>query len=433
MKLKLFAPITKIDEEQRLVYGVLAEEAVDKDGEIMDYAQSKTFFQKWNANFSELTDGDSVGNMREMHGKSAAGRFVEMIYDDVSKTISVVAKVVDDAAWKKVVEKVYTGFSIGARRVGKSVIDKATGAARWVADPFEGSLVDNPCMYGAKVTMFKSDGSHVDEDFAGKNTGEKCLFCVGDFAVLVSQLNSLAASFEYEAQYEGDNSPIPAKARELAKQLGDLLVEYATEEVQEASEALAAAAGISTEGKNMKKKFAEPGERPVEKIDEPGVRPPNTVETPAVEAPKTEKVAVITTGTALKISRKQLLAAMQAMIATDAETVEVTVSDETPVIETPAGKVATPAVEKVESETVTKAAFDTLKSENDALKADVLKINQTLTEFLKQPIPSPVKLKGAVLVGKDLDVADQVDDKEKAITNPRDAILKIHAAGPQRG
>jgi hypothetical protein len=34
--LRLFLSITKIDEEKRTVYGVLAEEAVDKAGETFD-------------------------------------------------------------------------------------------------------------------------------------------------------------------------------------------------------------------------------------------------------------------------------------------------------------------------------------------------------------------------------------------------------------
>lgn len=429
MKLKFFAPILKIDEEQRLVYGVLAEEAVDKDGEIFDYAASKKYFENWNASYAEQTDGESVGNMREMHGKSAAGKFVDMIYDDAKKTISVVAKVVDDMAWKKVLEKVYTGFSIGARRVGKSSIDKVTGAIRWVADPFEGSLVDNPCMYGAKITMVKADGTSVEEEFAAKNTGEKCLFCIGDFAYLVARLGDLACSFEYEAQYEGDKSPIPAKVRDLAKQLGAVLVDYAAEEVQEASAVLDAVAGISTEEeKSMKKIIAEPGERPAEKhVETPASK---TVETPAAEAPKTEGEKVV------KISRKQLLAAMSAMLATEEDAVNVNISEETVVAVPEAGKAAVAPVTKIEGEVVTKAEFDVMKSENDALKADFKQLNEKLTAMLKSPIPSPVKLKGSALVGKELDTPEKSvageDHVEDKATNPKDAILKIHAAGPQR-
>ena len=40
-KMRLFVPIRKVDEEQRLVYGLATEEVVDKSDEIMDYATSK--------------------------------------------------------------------------------------------------------------------------------------------------------------------------------------------------------------------------------------------------------------------------------------------------------------------------------------------------------------------------------------------------------
>jgi hypothetical protein len=154
-----FLPITKVDAVNREVYGVLAEEAVDKSKEIFDYTASKPLFQKWNETFSAATshlDQPSVGNVREMHGKSAAGKFIRMEYDDSAKKIMAVAKVVDDAAWNKVSSGVYTGFSIGGDYVKRYDDPTLKGVKRYVANPVEGSLVDNPCMYGATFQMIKS-------------------------------------------------------------------------------------------------------------------------------------------------------------------------------------------------------------------------------------------------------------------------------------
>ena len=117
--MKLFAQIRKVDEEKRLVFGRLADESVDKADESMDYLSSKPHFQKWSADIAKDTDGKSLGNLRAMHGKVAAGKFVQIDFDDAAKTIDVCAKVVDDGEWKKVCEGVYTGFSIGGSYVGE--------------------------------------------------------------------------------------------------------------------------------------------------------------------------------------------------------------------------------------------------------------------------------------------------------------------------
>src|SRR6185436_1240201 len=158
--LKIFLPITKADEVQRMVYGVLAEEALDKSGEIFDYARSKPNFEKWSKTFAEITKGKSVGNLRRMHQPHVAGHFTEMVFNDAEKRIEVAAKVTDDQDWKKVLEGDYTGFSIGGKYVGAPWQDeKIETAKRYEADPAEGSLVDNPCMGGATYSLIRADGA----------------------------------------------------------------------------------------------------------------------------------------------------------------------------------------------------------------------------------------------------------------------------------
>lgn len=168
MNMNMFARLTKIDAEKRLVFGRLAEEVVDKSDEIFDYALSKPYFKAWNEEFSKDTDGKSCGALRAMHGKVAAGKFIETIYDDVGKTIDVVAKVVDDNEWKKCLEGVYRGFSVGGSYVGEKKIEKFENRdiKRYVAKPTEGSLVDSPCMYGAKFfEVQKADGTLEQVEF----------------------------------------------------------------------------------------------------------------------------------------------------------------------------------------------------------------------------------------------------------------------------
>jgi hypothetical protein len=165
--MKLFAQIRKVDEEKRLVFGRAAEEAVDKAGEVMDYMASKPHFQKWSADIAKATDGANLGNVRAMHGKVAAGKLTAIDFNDADKAIDVCAKVVDDNEWKKVLEGVYTGFSIGGAYADK-IVQKMAGrdVTRYTAKPSEVSLVDSPCMHGAKFfEVQKSDGTLAKVDF----------------------------------------------------------------------------------------------------------------------------------------------------------------------------------------------------------------------------------------------------------------------------
>jgi hypothetical protein len=141
----------------------MAEEAVDKSNEIFDYESSKPYIKAWADGFSETTDGKSFGNVRAMHSTIAAGKLIGIAFDDKTKKIPVVAKIIDDNEWKKVAEGVYTGFSIGGKYVKKWTDGTVT---RYTANPSEVSIVDNPCMYGAQFAMVKENGATELRKFA---------------------------------------------------------------------------------------------------------------------------------------------------------------------------------------------------------------------------------------------------------------------------
>ena len=126
--MKIFVPITKIDAAQRLVYGVVTAETPDVSGEVCDYASTKPLYQKWSQKFASATDGRSLGNLRAMHGNVAAGKLVEIAFNDEAKRIEICGKVVDDAEWQKVEEGVYTGFSQGGRYLKRWPDPDAAGA-----------------------------------------------------------------------------------------------------------------------------------------------------------------------------------------------------------------------------------------------------------------------------------------------------------------
>lgn len=148
--MKFYAEINKIDEDQRLVYGYASTEALDFQGERV----SKSAIQE------ALPDYLKFSNIREMHQASAVGVAEEATIDE--KGLYLVAKIVDDNAWKKVKEGVYKGFSIGGKRLAK--VDDTITKLRLT----EISLVDRPANPQSVFDVFKSDS--VDEDNKKENS-----------------------------------------------------------------------------------------------------------------------------------------------------------------------------------------------------------------------------------------------------------------------
>ena len=164
----IFARLTKVDEETRTVYGRAAQEVVDRDNEIFDYKSSKPNFMKWSQEVYSDSEGRSLGNVRAMHSNVAAGKLTDIQFVDDEQAIDIAAKIVDDGEWKKVLEGVYTGFSIGgryARKWADSINGKMVN--RYTANPSEISIVDRPCGPTSRFfTIHKADGTDVQKEFS---------------------------------------------------------------------------------------------------------------------------------------------------------------------------------------------------------------------------------------------------------------------------
>lgn len=162
--LNMFFPLTKVDAAQRLVWGLATAETEDRAGEICDYASTKPLYQKWSREMMKASEGRSLGNLRAMHGKIAAGKITALVFDDAARQIEICAKVVDDAEWRKVCEGVYTGFSQGGLYVDRWQDEE--GRLRYTAEPAEVSLVDLPCLPDATFRLIKADGAEQEIPFA---------------------------------------------------------------------------------------------------------------------------------------------------------------------------------------------------------------------------------------------------------------------------
>lgn len=182
-------PISKIDEEQRTVTGVATSEALDSQGDIVDYEASKKAFSEWK----------EIGNIREMHGETAIGKGIDVQFDDDSKQIIVTSKISESAdgenAWIKIKEEILTGYSIGGR-VFEVIKDKAVEGANRVVDYAlsELSLVDNPACPDAKLLMVKS----VDGKLSTTGVIQKSVWDAGVAIALASELAYLIIQERYD-------------------------------------------------------------------------------------------------------------------------------------------------------------------------------------------------------------------------------------------
>ena len=174
MSIQYFIPLTKADEATREVWGIAAVEEPDAHREILDYELSKPNFLAWSERMSQATAGKSKGNVRAMHkgALAAVGKVIHFEALDDKKAFYVGTKIVDDEAWNKVVEGVYTGFSVGGR-YGKRFPDAMLkGYTRYEALPSELSLVDVPAAPDARFEMVKADGMIEMRKFATLHKSE---------------------------------------------------------------------------------------------------------------------------------------------------------------------------------------------------------------------------------------------------------------------
>jgi hypothetical protein len=217
-RLAMFVPLAKADATQRLVYGYF-DETPDRAGEVCDYASAKPAFESWSAELVKASDGKSLGNIRGQHSNIAAGKLVELTFEDDLKKIGFVAKIVDDNEWQKVEEGVYTGFSPGgkyAKRWQDGTHKRYTPLVR------ELSIVDVPCNPNATFTMVKADGAEEEVSFVLAKAYEP-----GNEATL-ERAETLAKAAG--GQEKAKNFVIQARAELIAENAAEALEKMAGDE-----------------------------------------------------------------------------------------------------------------------------------------------------------------------------------------------------------
>lgn len=184
--MKLYAQISKIDEEQRMVWGYATTGARDSQGEIV---APEAVAAAWD-------DYMKFANIREMHQPSAVGVVKEYTFDSTGVLIG--AEVVDDTAWEKVKKEVYKGFSIGGKKLpgGYDALTKTITALQIT----EISLVDRPANPESLITMYKladqPEGENAMSEQAGKQPVDELLDMLSKGTVPAERLLELAQGLE---------------------------------------------------------------------------------------------------------------------------------------------------------------------------------------------------------------------------------------------
>jgi len=143
-----YAAIVKYDKNDDgtlMVYGKATDDTLDLDSQICDPKWLDTAMPQW---------FKSGGNIREMHGPSAAGIAKE--YEAKSDGHYIGVHVVDPLAAKKVETGVYQGFSIGIKSPRVVRDTKAANGRIVDGSIIEVSLVDRPANPSAKLILAKS-------------------------------------------------------------------------------------------------------------------------------------------------------------------------------------------------------------------------------------------------------------------------------------
>lgn len=213
--MRFYWPIAKVDAAQRMVWGYASTEALDDQGERVARQ----------ALAGALDDYMRFANIREMHQNSAVGVAKEAEIDD--KGLYLGAKIVDEDAWRKVVEGVYNGFSIGGRVTARDPSDRKliTGLALT-----EISVVDRPANPEAVFDCWKlAAADHADPrgpvDGQPRLAERKNRAPLGRLAHILVDLEWLHERLATETATEGDALPssAPERLQALIAELSDFV------------------------------------------------------------------------------------------------------------------------------------------------------------------------------------------------------------------
>lgn len=187
--ISLMMPISKIDEERRIVSGWATTDVIDKQGDIVTAEASAQAFETFRGNVREshtpLAVGKVVSFKQDKYYDKDKNKFHNGVFVDVY-----ISKGAEDT-WHKINEGILTGFSIGGEiNKSKDKYDDEMDKTIRVIEEYELSelsLVDNPANPNANVVSVQKfmGGEEVQ-----KNYLENVFWCSSNDTIILSQEDS---------------------------------------------------------------------------------------------------------------------------------------------------------------------------------------------------------------------------------------------------
>lgn len=198
--LHFFVPISRVDDEQRIVEGyAFVNEVVPGEGGIR---LTRAAMEAATANYVEN------GTVRSMHQPLAAGKPLDVTWDEKGAYLR--AKIVDDQEWRKVQEGVYKGFSVG---VNPHVMrGKDVTSCEW----WDASLVDRGKDRDALFNVWRAEGVDANPETEREVIIERVSFAEYLEACAPSALRDMALDYLWNSLWDIQYSGMTAEEKEAA-------------------------------------------------------------------------------------------------------------------------------------------------------------------------------------------------------------------------
>lgn len=267
---RLSMPLTKVNEEKRLVSGFASLDNADSQDDVVLAEASVKAFSRFRGNIREMHQPIAVGKMVDFKEDQYFDPKEKKFYKGVYVTVYV-SKGAQDT-WEKVMDGTLTGFSIGGNVLdADSEFDKSAGRAiRFIKDYelVELSLVDNPANQMANIFSVEkmADGTKVVKGTIVDTKSEIAYYCPTDEIAKTSTEDSLACPNCDEPMVNAGWFEYSTDTERTEKM--DAAVQKYLSSINETQETAINEGGVDV-AEDTVEKTATPDEAPIE-VDEAG-------------------------------------------------------------------------------------------------------------------------------------------------------------------
>jgi len=199
--IRLSMPLSKVDQEKRIVSGFATLDNLDKQADIVTPEASLNAFKRFRGNIREMHQPISVGKMVSFKEEKFFDPETKKMYNGIYVS-AYVSKGAQDT-WEKVLDGTLSGFSIGGRmnKWDDAYDEKMDSAVRIIKDYdlTELSLVDNPANQFANIlSVQKADGVSEISGIAADTTIENVFYDKDSGIAMLSEEETMSSPISGE-------------------------------------------------------------------------------------------------------------------------------------------------------------------------------------------------------------------------------------------